>query len=303
MKLKSWMRISLKGNRLADHNKKNIYHIKTKMRSFLNNYMILALALLFAYLTATSIFLEYIFFKFNITLIFIALIAISLPYNLIREKKLNIINNIAIPLSFYTSFVCFVSVMILVLSSYSGKQIHVYILLAISLVGPISFWINKNKIILYGLLLTASILLIFNFHLRYMKEVTIAKKFLYKVRTEEFNEEHLKSVSPLINFPNNRYERSYYYYKIWLECIDANRLQIILGSVHSAEYQVSRKLVSFNLGITKNSVGIAFIIENSKITAVYFPMNNCTFDPDFNRNGKINQLDLDWVIEDKKKKE
>jgi len=314
------MKISLKGNKMQKNEISSYSKAIMNIKQLIQQDKIVLLAFLFSIIAGSSSILKELFGSFNINYIFVGLIILSSPYNLLKKRKLNQINNIAIPLSFYAGFVFLCSSIML----FWGPAIDLFIfsitIFAVSLVIPVLYWITKKKLLIYTLLFFAFIISLFGYHLTYSKEIFIAKRFLNKIKTGDYNEDSFLKETYFVKgaFFNNSKEL-YYYFKIWLEQNEVSSLRIYLASVTSCGGKMfaangdekmfavdgNGKMVTGSLGfdliLKKKSDPIGFNIRDHNIRAVFIRTNYRNFYPDYNKDGKIDQLDLDWVIEDKKK--
>lgn len=260
------------------------------------------LAFLFSIIAGSSSILKEQFGSFNINYIFAGLIILSLPYNLIKKRKLDQTNNIAIPLSFYSGIVFLIITHLLFWNPAIDLFIFSITIFAVSLVIPVLYWITKKKYILYSILFITSVLSVFNYQILNYKEIIIAKKFLYEIKTEDFERGNFSSISTIKRPAGVGDIELFYRYKIWMEQNSINNFNIILGSVSSYEGGRHNNISSFDLLLKKNGVPMTFWIEDSKIISVFFKKNFHNFNPDVNKDGKADQLDIDLVISEKRKK-
>lgn len=92
----------------------------------------------------------------------------------------------------------------------------------------------------------------------------------------------------------------FYFWKIWFIESDTNDFQILTAfSIFEFERNNQR---NFSLKYGHDNPTIAYSVSrenNQRTIRAYFPLNNCLFSPDYNRDGKLDLQDVQIAIKNK----
>ncbi len=127
---------------------------------------------------------------------------------------------------------------------------------------------------------------------RYKREVNFAK-FILKTIAE--NEEPPEIWQTIVQPTLNRFSNdSFYFFKIWL-IESKTTLQDIENSYPIYIFEKDNKIL-FELRCGRSNPTIQFTIireQESKLKSDFiFPLNNCLFDPDYNKDDKYDRKDV-----------
>ncbi len=138
----------------------------------------------------------------------------------------------------------------------------------------------------------------YRYYIFYYDDTQFVKSFFLKIITSETPDDNwIKLLGPRLG---KNPETSFYTFKIWFAEAHVSDSDIRFSYPESVFKDGDKTIIVYCYGRDRPVIHcVIYRSGNMKTADAYFPLNNCLFSPDYNKDGRINSQDFEIVIKNK----